>query len=56
MKRFLLFSYAAYYPSGGWSDLYDSYDTLEEARAAFVAAASNNDHQIVDTETGEVYQ
>jgi len=33
MKRYLVFSMYAYYPSGGWDDFCDSFDTLDEARA-----------------------
>lgn len=34
MKRFLLFGYDTYYPSGGMRDFKESYDTDEEANAA----------------------
>jgi hypothetical protein len=34
MKRFLVFAYDAYYPSGGWSDFQSAHDTLDEAKAA----------------------
>lgn len=30
-KRYLLFGYVDYYPSGGLNDLIASYDTIEEA-------------------------
>ncbi|WP_312357282.1 hypothetical protein [Sphingobacterium multivorum] len=33
-KRYLLFVYDKYYPSGGLFDLKESFDTLEEARDA----------------------
>jgi hypothetical protein len=36
-KRFLVFACADYYPSGGWDDLYDSFETKEDA----VLAAKN---------------
>lgn len=32
-KRFLLFGFDTYYPSGGMGDLIDSFDTEEEALA-----------------------
>lgn len=31
MKRYLCFAGEDYYPSGGWDDYVDSFDTLEEA-------------------------
>lgn len=31
MKRYLLFSGADYYPSGGWHDFDSSFDTIAEA-------------------------
>ena len=31
MKRFLLFAFSDYYPSGGLSDVDSSHDTLKEA-------------------------
>jgi len=33
MKRYLVFSYAAYYPGGGWSDFQKSFDDRAEAMA-----------------------
>lgn len=29
-KRFLLFGFDGYYPSGGFNDLIDSYDTIDQ--------------------------
>ena len=31
MKRFMIFAYSSYYPSGGLEDVINSFDTLEEA-------------------------
>lgn len=31
MKRYLLFSYTQYYPSGGWSDFVGDFDTAAQA-------------------------
>lgn len=31
-KRFMVFEYANYYPSGGLSDVEQSFDTLDEAK------------------------
>jgi len=44
MKRYLLFAYESYYPSGGKNDEVGSYDTLEEA----VAAANTGTFQNYD--------
>lgn len=32
MKKFLLFAYTNYYPSGGWEDFNSDHDTAELAR------------------------
>lgn len=52
MKRYLLFTFAQYEPSGGWNDFNSSYDSLERA----LVAAAKRDHsmerfQILDTKT-----
>ncbi len=53
-KRFLLFAFDCYYPTGGWNDFIGSYDSLDEASTA--AKHCNYDFkQIVDIETGEKY-
>lgn len=36
-KRYLLFGFDGYYPSGGFNDLIDSYDTIDEAIAKIKA-------------------
>lgn len=52
LKRFLLFTYDDFYPSGGWNDFKGSFDTLEEAKEARKASSSYYCN-IIDTETGE---
>lgn len=47
-KRFAVFSYYEFYPSGGWSDFEASYDTLEDAMR------EENKSQIVDLQTGVI--
>ena len=42
MKQFLLFGYDTYYPSGGMRDFKESYDTEEEASAAYLTAKRAN--------------
>ena len=32
MKRYMLFAGQEFYPSGGWSDFIDSFDSIDEAR------------------------
>lgn len=52
-KRYWLFDYARYYPSGGMFDLEFTTDSLDEA----LAKCSNDyyDHNhILDTHTGEI--
>lgn len=51
MKQFLLFGYDTYYPSGGWRDFKESYDTEEEANAAgraLLEAEWPCDHSMID--------
>lgn len=49
-KRYLLFVFYDYYPSGGWDDFAGSFDTIENA--AITAAASREDNfQVVDSES-----
>ncbi len=53
MKRFLIFRYEWYYPSGGWNDFYGDAETLEEAKT-FVDAYLKHDNggaHVVDTQT-----
>ena len=33
LKRYMLFRFSTYYPSGGWNDFVASFDTLDEAVA-----------------------
>lgn len=54
MKRYLLFLFDSYYPSGGWNDFASSHDTIVEA---LQEDRSHWDHyQVVDKETGEIIQ
>lgn len=43
-KRFLLFSCAEYYPDGGMSDLFGTYDTAQEAFEAIESIKICNDY------------
>jgi hypothetical protein len=52
MKRFALFQYCLYYPSGGWNDCRGLYDTEADAKAAMGGGYDMT--QIVDLLTGEV--
>ena len=61
MKRFLIFAYDGYYPSGGASDLQATADTMEEADAIaedLTTISKNNRHafddaDIIDTEADD---
>lgn len=55
LKRFLYFNGYVYYPSGGWDDFKQSFDTLEEAKAHAAQWPGEWNH-IVDLETGEVIE
>ena len=37
MKRFLLFSFPEYYPSGGFEDFVECFDTIEEAKCYYAS-------------------
>ena len=50
MKRYLLFTGEYYYPSGGWRDFRDSFDTVEEA----LTQSRGDWWHIVDSETGVI--
>jgi hypothetical protein len=57
MKRYALFLGEFYYPSGGWDDFKNSFDTLDEAIKAALkedtARAPKNWWHIVDLFTGK---
>jgi hypothetical protein len=53
MKKYVLFQYDAYYPSGGLNDITGSFDTVEEAKQK--AKEDKTDHTIiVDRDTWEI--
>ncbi len=57
MKRYLLFNFSPYSPSGGWNDFVASFDSREEAKAYIAADAEEKEHlehgwQLVDAEVG----
>jgi hypothetical protein len=51
MKRFLLFTFAEYYPSGGWNDFAGDFDTAENA-IRHIPKDNRNNLQLIDSETG----
>lgn len=55
MKRFLLFTFDEYYPSGGWADFVDSFETIEEARTR-ATTRQRDEYQIVDGAHGTVIE
>lgn len=55
MKRYLVFAFDRYEPSGGWHDLYGTFDVLAGARLAALGAMRTFDFaHIVDTQTGDI--
>ena len=52
LKQFLVFAYNGYYPSGGWNDFQDSFDSLEAA-AESLTMSDADFANIVDLQTGE---
>ena len=55
IKRFVIFAGHYYYPSGGWSDFQDSFDTQEEAveAALHFYSIAKDWVQIIDLTTGK---
>jgi hypothetical protein len=55
IKRYVVFAGYYYYPSGGWSDFKDSFDTLEEAEemALYFYSISKDWVQIIDLKSGK---
>lgn len=54
MKQYLLFGFDQYYPSGGWNDFLDSFDSVEEATMDCHKYGDHEYYQIVDSQTGDV--
>lgn len=57
MKRYLLFAYPEYYPSGGFKDFRNSFNTIEEANAEYRKLRITrdvNEAHIVDCETWQI--
>lgn len=52
LKRYLMFAGSEYYPAGGWGDFVDSYDTIDEAKAA-MSPRHHDWYGLTDSETGE---
>lgn len=54
-KRFLVFAGDRYYPDGGWNDMRQSFDKLEDAVAQGYIDGGDNDGwwHVVDMITGE---
>ena len=53
MKKFVLFQYSQYYPSGGMSDIEGSFDTLQEA-LDFIKVHWRDFNEVVDRDTWEI--
>lgn len=60
MKRYWLFKFAGYYPSGGMHDFVDSFDTIDETKAYIKQSQTDQRsiygdyYQIADSMTGKV--
>jgi hypothetical protein len=54
MKRYLLFCFNDYYPSGGFNDFENSFDTIDEAINYFETKKEYSNCQIVDKDTFEI--
>lgn len=50
MKRYLLFAWDQYYPSGGWNDFIGCFDSFEEAQQ-FLSNINCDEWQIIDNGT-----
>jgi hypothetical protein len=48
MKRYLLFAYDIYYPSGGQDDVIGDYDSLDEAKEAIKKNSHRDHYEILD--------
>ena len=57
MKRYAVFGFADYYPSGGWGDLWALEDDIEVAFASTMRTKMDgwmeDNYQIIDLEAGE---
>lgn len=57
LKRYLVLAGYHYYPSGGWGDFVDSFETIDEAEAHAKKEAPRRERHwwhIVDSATGEI--
>jgi hypothetical protein len=54
MKRYLLFAFCQYYPTGGWNDLRGDYGTLKKAREMAAKLGGYDWYQIVDTKINRI--
>lgn len=52
-KKFILFQYERYYPSGGLGDVKDSFDTLEAAKL-YALEHRRDFNEVVDRDTWEI--
>jgi len=56
MKRYMLFGYWKYYPSGGMHDFIDSFDTIDEAWQRILDNPEHHDiHHIYDLHEERFY-
>ena len=53
-KKYILFQFDDYYPSGGLWDIKGSFDTIEEAKDNWSCRPSYDQSEIVDRDTWEI--
>ena len=53
MKRYLLFGFDTYYPSGGWNDFLADFDTTEEA-IEYALTMRRDWFHVIDGTTGQI--
>jgi hypothetical protein len=53
MKKYIIFGYDDYYPSGGLNDILKSVDSIEEAKK-FIDNSFYNNFEIVDRDTWNI--
>lgn len=55
-KKYIVFGFYDYYPSGGLGDIMASFDSLEDAKDHIKNATHFDNNEIVDRDTWEVIE
>lgn len=56
MKRYLLFQFDDYYPSGGWKDFTGDFDSITDALTNRANDPQGDLYQLVDTQLKQVIE